>query len=157
MARQAPQDITVCRNRKAGFRFEILEKLECGIALVGSEVKSLRERNASIEEAYARIDDDGVWLVGTHIAAYPFARTRNHEPTRPRKLLLHSREIRRWRPRVEQRGQTLVPLSIYFNDRGIAKVSLALVRGKTAGDKRETIKKREHQREVERAMRRGSR
>jgi SsrA-binding protein len=152
MSRQEAADRTVCRNRKAGFRYEILEKLECGLALTGSEVKSLRERNASIEEAYARIDDDQVWLIGAHIAAYPFARTRNHEPTRPRKLLLHAREIRRLRPKVEQRGLTLVPLSIYFNDRGIAKLSLALVRGKTAGDKRETIKKREHQRDMARAI-----
>lgn len=153
MGRKREADQSVCRNRKAGFRFEILEKFECGIALVGSEVKSLRERNASIEEAYARIDDAGIWLVGAHIAAYPFARTRNHEPTRSRRLLLHTREIRRLRPKVELKGLTLVPLSIYFNDRGLAKLSLALVRGKTLGDKRETLKKREHQRDMDRAVR----
>ena len=154
MGATAAVEHIVCRNRKAAFRFEILDKLECGMVLVGSEVKSLRERNASIEEAYGRIENDELWLIGAHIAAYPFARTRNHDPTRPRRLLLHAREIRRLRPKVEQKGLTLVPLSVYFNARGLAKVAIALVRGKTAGDKRETIKKREHQRDMARAMRR---
>lgn len=144
----------MCRNRKASFRYEILEKFECGVVLIGSEVKSLRERNASIEEAYARIEGGELWLIGAHIAPYPFARTGNHEPTRVRKLLVHGREIRRLRPKVEQRGLTLVPLGIYFNARGTAKVAVALARGKTAGDKRETLKKREHERDMERAMRR---
>ena len=154
MRKAEPPSKTVCRNRKAGFRYEILEKFECGLALVGSEVKSLRERNGSIEEAYARIDGGQLWLIDAHIGAYPFANTQNHDPTRRRKLLMHAREIRRLRPKIELKGLTLVPMSVYFNERGIAKLSLALVRGKSTGDKRESIKKREHKREMDREVRR---
>src|SRR3989304_9418629 len=114
MSKPSPADDTVCRNRKATFRFEILEQFECGIRLRGPEVKSLRDRNASIDEAYARIEDDELWLIGSHIAAYAFADAQNHDPLRRRKLLLRAREIRRLRPRVEQKGLTLVPLRIYF-------------------------------------------
>ena len=149
-----PSNDTVCTNRKAGFRFEILEKLECGVLLLGSEVKSLRDRNASIEEAYVRVDGDELWLIGSHIAPYAFANTQNHEPLRKRKLLVHKHEIRKLRPKVEQKGLTLIPLRIFFNDRGLAKVTIALARGKTLGDKRETMKAREHKREMDRAMRR---
>ena len=145
---------TVCTNRKAGFRFEILEKIECGIALLGSEVKSLRDRNASIDEAYLRIDGQELWLIGAHIAPYAFANTQNHEPLRKRKLLVHKHEIRKLRPKVEQKGLTLVPMRIFFNTRGLAKVTIALARGKTLGDKRQTMKTREHKREIDRAMRR---
>ena len=147
-------DNTVCTNRKAGFRFEILEKVECGLALVGSEVKSLRDRNASIEEAYVRIDGEELWLIGAHIAPYSFANVQNHDPLRKRKLLVHRHEIRKLRPKVEQKGLTLIPLRIFFNARGLAKVSIALARGKTLGDKRQTMKAREHKREIDRAMRR---
>ena len=157
MSKAAPTDTTVCRNRKATFRFEVLEQFECGIVLRGTEVKSLRDKNASIEEAYARIEDDELWLIGSHIAAYSFAHAQNHEPLRRRKLLLHAREIRKLRPQVEQKGLTLVPLRIYFNERGIAKVSVALARGKTLGDKRRTLQAREHKREMDRATRRGRR
>jgi SsrA-binding protein len=145
---------TVCTNRKAGFRFEILEKIECGITLLGSEVKSLRDRNASIDEAYVRIDGEELWLIGAHIAPYTFANTRNHEPLRKRKLLVHKHEIRKLRPKVEQKGLTLVPMRIFFNTRGLAKVTIALARGKTLGDKRRTIKARDDKREMDRAMRR---
>ena len=145
---------TVCTNRKAGFRFEILEKIECGIALLGSEVKSLRDRNASIDEAYVRIDGEELWLIGSHIAPYTFANTRNHEPLRKRKLLVHKHEIRKLRPKVEQKGLTLVPMRIFFNVRGLAKATIALARGKTLGDKRQTLKTREHKREIDRAMKR---
>ena len=147
-------DTTVCRNRKALFRYEVIEKLECGLMLVGSEVKSLRARTASIEEAYARIDRGELWLIGAHIPPYAHASTYNHDPKGRRKLLVHAKDIRKWTPKVEQKGLTLVPLSIYFNERGIAKVSLALCRGKTDSDKRETLKKREATREMEREMRR---
>jgi len=153
MSKPAADD-TVCTNRKAGFRFEILEKLECGLALVGSEVKSLRDHNASIEEAYVRVDGDELWLVGSHIAPYAFANTQNHDPLRKRKLLVHRHEIRKLRPKVEQKGLTLIPLRIFFNSRGLAKVTIALARGKTIGDKRQTMKAREHKREIDRAMRR---
>ena len=122
--------------------------------LLGTEVKSLRDKNASIEEAYARIEDDELWLIGAHIAAYSFAHAQNHDPLRRRKLLIHSSEIRKLRPQVEQKGLTLVPLHIYFNERGIAKVTVALCRGKTLGDKRRTLQTREHKREMDRALHR---
>ena len=154
MSKQPPSDDTVCRNRKVAFRFEILEQFECGIRLRGTEVKSLRDKNASIEEAYARIEDDELWLIGVHIAAYSFAHSQNHDPLRRRKLLIHAREIRKLRPQVEQKGLTLVPLRIYFNERGIAKVAIALCRGKTLGDKRRTLQTREHKREMDRALHR---
>ncbi len=154
MSKQPSHDSSVCRNRKAGFRFEILEQIECGIALQGSEVKSLRERAVSLEEAYARIERSEVWLIGCHIAPYSHGHTRKHEPLRRRKLLLHAGQVRKLRPMVEQRGLTLVPLRIYFNRRGIAKLILALARGKKVADKRQALKQREHRREIERAMRR---
>ena len=157
MAKTKTTDNIVCQNRKASFRFEILETLECGIALTGTEVKSLREKNASIDEAHVRIDEEQLWLVAAHIAPYPFGHQLNHEPTRKRKLLAHSREIHKLRPKVEQRGFTLIPLRIIFNARGLAKVIIALARGKTMGDKRESLKAREHKREIERATRRHSR
>lgn len=141
-------------NRKASFRFEIVEKLDCGLVLCGTEVKSLRAGQASLEEAYARIDADEVWLHNFHIAPYEHGHTTNHLPMRPRKLLLRRREIRKLAPKVTQRGFTLVPLNVYFNERGLAKVKLALARGKTHGDKREDLKKREHEREMHRAERR---
>src|SRR3990170_2183176 len=154
MTKAPTVDNTVCRNRKAAFRFEILEQVDCGIMLRGTEVKSLRDKNASIEEAYARIEDDELWLIGSPIAAYTFAHSQNHEPLRRRKLLIHTREIRKLRPQVEQRGLTLVPLRIYFNERGIAKVTVALARGKTLGDKRRTLQTVEHKREMDRALHR---
>ncbi len=147
-------DSAICTNRKAQFRFEILEKMECGIVLMGSEVKSLRDRNASIDEAYVRIDGDELWLIGSHIAPYAFANTQNHEPLRKRKLLAHRGEIRKLRPKVEQRGLTLVPMRVFFNERGIAKVTVGLAKGKTLGDKRQTLKARDAKREIDRAMRR---
>ena len=146
-------DQTVCTNRKAGFRFETLEKFECGIVLLGSEVKSLRDKNASIEEAYVRLDGGELWLIGSHINPYAFANTQNHDPVRKRKLLVHKTELRKIKPKVEQKGLTLIPLRIFFNSRGLAKVSIALARGKTVGDKRESIKAREHKREMSRAIR----
>ena len=144
-------------NRKARYNFEILETLEAGIALTGSEVKSLRAGKASLEEAYAVIRDGEVFLRGCHISPYPQAGYAQHEPTRERKLLLHRRQIKRLLAKVTQRGLTLVPLAMYFNDRNLVKIELALVRGKKLHDKRETIKRREQQREIARAMRRGQR
>jgi len=155
MAKKPQPDNIVCRNRRANHRFEVLEKLECGFALLGTEVKSLRDRNASIEEAYARIEGRELWLIGCHIAAYKFGHTANHEPLRPRKLLVHSREIGKLKTRVEQKGQTLVPLSIYFSARGVAKVSLGVVRGKKTADKRQDMKARDAKRDIDRAMRKG--
>ncbi len=154
MGKKRPPDNTICRNRKASFRFHILEEIECGIALLGTEVKSLRARDASLEEAYARIENGELWLINCHISAYKFASTEDHDTVRRRKLLVHARELAKLRPKVEQRGLTLVPLRLYFNDRGLAKVTLGLARGKAARDKRQAIKAREHKREMERATRR---
>ena len=154
MSRKKDPDRSVCRNKKAAFRFQILEKVECGVALTGTEVKSLRERAASLNEAYARIGGGELWLVGFHITPYKFGTTQNHDPMRRRKLLVHARELRRLKVKVDQKGLTLVPLSIYFNERGLAKVSLALVRGKSLADKRQTMRTRDDRREMDRATRR---
>jgi len=154
MKRKTEAEGLVCMNRKASFRFEVLEKFECGLMLHGSEVKSLRERGLSLDEAYARIENDEAWLIGCHISAYSHARSHVHEPLRRRKLLLHAREIRKLRPKVEQKGLTLVPLKVYFNERGLAKVTLALARGKTLGDKRHTLRDREARREMDRSVKR---
>ncbi|MCH8913981.1 MAG: SsrA-binding protein SmpB [Planctomycetes bacterium] len=149
-----PDSQNVVQNKAARFRYEILERMECGMALKGTEVKSLRNRQASLEEAFARIQGEELWLFGCHINLYSQGNVQNHEPTRPRKLLAHKREIRKWIPQVKAKGLTIVPLDIHFNTRGLAKITLALVRGKTFADKRQDIRKREHQREMERAMRR---
>ncbi|MFO0906582.1 MAG: SsrA-binding protein SmpB [Pirellulales bacterium] len=150
----ASQETIVSDNRKAKFRFEILETLECGIMLRGTEVKSLRNGKVSLEEAYARIKDGEVWLIGCDIPIYPQASIWNHEPKRPRKLLLHKREFLRFAGRAQEKGLTLAPVRMYFNERGIAKVLLGLCRGKKTHDKRETIKKRDAQRDMQRALRR---
>lgn len=142
------------QNRKATFEYQILQTVEAGIALMGSEVKSLRAGKASIEEAFARIIDGEVYLFGCNIEPYVNATVIRHEPTRTRKLLLHRREIKKLHSKVTLAGHTLIPLSIFFNDKGLAKLELALARGKTYSDKREDIKKREHGRDIERAMRR---
>jgi len=142
------------RNKKATHKFEILEKIECGVVLRGTEVKSLRMGSASLDEAYARVDGEEIWLIGFNIPPYKHGNLMNHEPTRPRKLLLHKREIRKLLPKVVQRGQTLVPLRVYFNERGLCKVTLALARGKTHGDRREDLRKKDQKREMDRAMRR---
>jgi SsrA-binding protein len=153
MAKQPPGPPRLL-NRKARHEFEILEDVEAGIALTGSEVKSLRSGRASLDEAYAYIDRDEAWLRDFTIQPYEQAGYSQHEPKRPRKLLLHRREIRKWTSKVVQRGFTLVPLAVYFNERGIVKVQIALARGKNVADKRESIKKRDQQRDIDRALRR---
>ncbi|UCF78204.1 MAG: SsrA-binding protein SmpB [Candidatus Eiseniibacteriota bacterium] len=148
----------VCTNRKARFLYSILETIEAGMALLGSEVKSLRAGKANIRDSYATVERNEVFLHNMHIGAYEQAGRFGHEPLRVRKLLLNRREIRRLTGRVNERGLTLVPLSVYFKG-GHAKVELALVRGKKQYDRREDIARREHQREMERALkleRRGS-
>jgi len=142
----------VCSNRKARFLYFILETIEAGIALVGSEVKSLRAAKANIKDAYATIDGGEVFLHKMHISPYDEASRFNHDPLRTRKLLLNKPEIRRLAGKVNERGLTLVPLSVYFKGRH-AKVELALVKGKKSFDKRESIAKREQEREMERALR----
>jgi SsrA-binding protein len=139
------------RNKKAQFDFELLEKTEAGIALTGSEVKSLRAGRASLEEAYALIRGSEVILRGCTIEPYKHATTKAHEPARERRLLMHKREIRKWEQKVTQRGLTLVPVKLYFNERGLVKLQLALARGKAKADKRETIKRRDQQRDMDRA------
>ena len=142
----------VAANKKAYRNFELVEKFEAGLALLGTEVKSLRAGGGDLNGSYARIDDEQCWLVGAGIAPYEQAGNRQHEPTRKRKLLLHKAEIRRIRIKLEQRGFTLVPLRIYFNDRGLAKAELALARGKRQYDKRQTITDRDQKRDVDRSM-----
>jgi SsrA-binding protein len=149
---EEPQRL-VSENRKARFRFEIIDTLECGIQLTGSEVKSLRDGKLSLDEAYARVKEGEVWLVGADIAEYPQATLWNHAPKRPRKLLLRRDEQRKFAGQAHEKGLTLVPLKVYFNARGLAKVQLGLCRGKKLHDKRETLKKADSKREIDRAMR----
>lgn len=140
----------VATNRKARYNYEILDTFEAGIVLVGSEVKSLRAGNVALKDAYASIRDGEVWLESAHIAPYSFAEHGGHEPERPRKLLLHRREIDRLFGRIREEGLTLVPLQLYFKE-GKAKVELGLARGKRPHDKRRSIVDRQQKREMARA------
>ena len=140
-------------NRKARHRFHVLETLEVGIVLSGSEVKSVRAGRVSLDEAYARVEKGEVFLLGCDIAPYADASHHNHLPKRPRKLLLHRREIRKFAAPARERGLTLVPLKLYFTSRGIAKILLGLCRGKQQHDRREAIKKAETERALRRAYR----
>jgi SsrA-binding protein len=144
----------ISENRKARHRFVVLDSLECGIALVGSEVKSLRAGKMSLDEAYGRVKNDEVWLVGCDIQEYANASLWNHEPKRPRKLLMHRREVAKFAQRAKEKGLTLVPLKMYFNERGVVKVLLGLCRGKKLHDKRDDLKKATMKREMDRAVRR---
>ena len=143
----------VAENRKARFNYDIEEKLEAGIALLGSEVKSLRTGKANIAESYAASEGGELYLINAHIAEYTQAGRANHEPTRRRKLLVHRREMGRLAGAIKKEGMTLVPLKLYFNARGIAKVELGLGKGKKLHDKRETEKKRDWDRQKGRLMR----
>lgn len=140
------------RNRKAYYNFEIVEKVEAGMSLLGSEVKSLRDSQADMEGSYARIRNNECWLVGCKIATYPQAGHNNHDPIRDRKLLLHKAQLTKIRIKLDQRGFTLVPLKIYFNDRGLAKIQLALARGKRQYDKRQKTHEAQQKRDVQRSM-----
>ena len=142
----------VVRNRKARHEYEVLETLEAGLVLQGTEVKSLRDGRANLQDAFARFDRGELWLTGMHISPYEQGNRFNHEPLRPRKLLVHKQELRRLIGKVELKGLTLVPLEVYFR-RGTAKITLALVRGKQLHDKRQDLKERDAQREMERAYR----
>jgi SsrA-binding protein len=146
----APGDIAT--NRQASHRFEFIDKLECGLVLRGTEVKSLREGSAQLKDGYASIRDGELWLHNVHIPPYGPASRENHEPERPRKLLAHKREIERLIGRINERGLTLVPTRLYFSN-GRAKVEIALARGKDRFDKREAIKARDQRRDVERELR----
>ena len=140
----------IAANKKARHRFEVIDTYEAGIALVGTEVKTLRDGKVSLEEAYARIDGDEVYLVGAYIQEYTHGNRLNHEPTRKRKLLLRGREIKKLKSKVAQQGFTLVPLSMYWSDRSLAKVELGLCKGKRVGDKRQDMKKKDARREMRR-------
>jgi SsrA-binding protein len=143
----------VVRNKKARHEFEILDTYEAGLVLHGPEVKSIREGKASLAEAYARVDDGEVWLHGMHVTPYDPAGRWNQDPVRPRKLLLRGGEIRRLIGAIQEKGLALVPLELYFRH-GYAKVALALARGKKLHDKRETLKRRTHEREMQREVKR---
>jgi len=157
MARPTPAQFdkkkVVAENRRARFDYYIDEVMEAGIALTGTEVKSLRFGEGSIAESYAEVKDGQIFLVNSNVPEFSHGNRFNHEPKRPRKLLLHEREIAKLTGAVERKGMTLVPLSIYFNGRGRAKVELALAKGKNAADKRQTIKERDWKREQSRLMR----
>ena len=148
----APGDVAT--NRRASFRYSLIERFECGLVLTGTEVKSLREDKAQLKDSYAAIRDGEVWLIGLYIPPYGPASRENHEPERPRKLLLHRDEIERLIGRTQERGFTLVPTRIYFSaPRSRAKVEIALARGKDLYDKRDTIRKRDMARDVQRELR----
>ena len=143
----------VADNRRARFNYEIGETFEAGIVLTGSEVKSLRAGKATIGESYADARDGEIWLINSNIPEYQQAGRFNHAPKRPRKLLLHARQINKLAGAVEREGMTIVPLKLYFNEKGRAKIELAVARGKKLHDKRETLKKRSWERERGRLMR----
>lgn len=143
---------TIATNRRARFDFAISETYEAGIVLVGSEVKSLRAGRADLKDSYAAVSDGEMWLYGLRISPYEYAHEGGHDPERPRKLLLHRGEIDRIGSKLAEKGLTLIPTSLYFKD-GKAKVELGLGKGKTRIDKRETIKRRQADREMDRAIR----
>ena len=146
----------IASNRKAFHDYEIVEKIEAGISLTGTEIKSIRAGGAHIREAYARPIRDEMWLYGAHIAPYAAGSFMNHEPTRPRRLLLHKSQIREWSRATTERGLTIVPLSMYLKN-GMAKVELGLARGRKQYDKRQAIAKRDATRDIQRALRHNQR
>lgn len=144
-----PSTKTISENRKARHDFEILERIECGIELTGTEVKSLRLGRATLQDSFARVEDGEAWLYNCNISAYEYGNRFNHEPTRKRRLLLHSRETFRLNQKMKEKGLTLVPLKLYFK-RNWVKVELALAKGKQLYDKRESIGKRDSKRQLDR-------
>lgn len=148
-----PSRDVISANRKGRYEYEILDTFEAGIVLVGSEVKSLRKGKANIAEGYAAVDGDEVFIHGMNIPEYKQAGKHNHPPKRPRKLLLHRSEINKIMGKVQEKGLTLVPLSLYFNQKGLVKLEIGIGKGKKLHDKRETIKKREQMRDKQRGYR----
>ena len=151
-ARKDPNSKVAAENRKARFSYEVLDTIEAGLALTGTEVKSLRQGQANIQESYAAIEGGEIWLINSYVPEYLQGNRFNHEPRRRRKLLLNKREMARLAQSVEREGMTMVPLKIYFNDRGRAKLLLAVARGKKLHDKRETEKNRDWAREKGRLL-----
>lgn len=148
---EAVNDAPIVVNKKARFNYEVLESLETGIELVGSEVKALRNRQANISDSFARVKDNEIFVINLHISPYKQANRFNHEPTREKKLLLHKKEITRFYSKVKEKGLTLVPLKMYFKN-GKVKLLLGLCQGKRVFDKREDLKERDTKRDLERAM-----
>lgn len=142
----------VASNRKAFHDYEVVDRLEVGIVLTGTEIKSIRENGASIREAYARPQAGEMWLLGAHIAEYGAGSYHNHEPTRPRKLLLHKKQLRAWVRTAAERGLSIIPLGMYLKD-GMAKVELGLGKGRKQYDKRQAIAKRDAERDIQRTLR----
>jgi SsrA-binding protein len=153
MAASPPTRKLVAENRRARFDYFLEDHFEAGLALVGTEVKALRQGRANIAESYASIENGALYLINATIPIYPPAGQFNHEPKRKRKLLVKKRELNRLKGAVEREGRTIAPLKLYFNERGIAKIELALARGKKAADKRATIKERDWKRDQARLMR----
>jgi SsrA-binding protein len=141
----------IARNKRAFHEYEVMDRIECGLKLVGTEVKSLRDGYITLDESYGKIENGEVWLIDSEIPEYTMGNRLNHKPKRPRKLLLHKREIEKFAGKASQRGFTLVPLRMYFKN-GLAKVELAVARGKQLHDKREANKKADAEREIQRAM-----
>ncbi|MCC3305060.1 SsrA-binding protein SmpB [Sneathiella sp. HT1-7] len=143
---------TIAENRKARYNYFIHEEFEAGMILLGTEVKSLRAGRANIQDAYASFENDGLYLINAHISEYGHGNRNNHDPLRPRQLLMHKKEIRKISGQIQKAGKTLVPLSMYFNDRGIAKVKVGLASGKKQHDKRATERDRDWGREKQRLL-----
>lgn len=157
MSRKPDESVKlVCRNKRARYDYELGDRFEAGLVLTGTEVKSLRLGKAHLSDAYARMIEGEVWLLNAHIDPYPFAHYGNHEPERRRKLLLSKKEIKKLYGRMQERGQTLIPLRIYFK-KGWAKVELALAAGRKSYDKRQALKQKTAEREMARALRRQTR
>ena len=138
------------KNRKAGFEYEILDKLTVGIQLKGTEIKSIRNGNASINEAFCQIKNDELYVVNMHIAEYELGTYANHVPKRERKLLLHKAELLKWKKKVNEKGQTIIPTLVFISDRGKAKLNIALAQGRKLHDKRENLKEKDTKREIAR-------
>jgi len=147
----------VAKNRKARFEYHILEAFEAGLVLTGTEIKSIRAGNLNLKDGYAKIQEGELWLFNVHISPYEKGSYYNHDPVRPRKMLMNRHEIRRLTSKIQEKGLTLVPLSVYIKDGKYAKVELALAQGKTQSDKRQTVAKRDANREMARALRRDDR
>ena len=146
------QQKLIAQNKKARYDYHILDTCEAGLVLLGSEVKSCRMGSASLKDSYARIEKGEIYLANIHISPYPYANRLNHDPLRKRKLLFHKREIKKLYGKIRERGQSFIPLGIYFNDKGKIKVEMALARGKKNYDRREDIRKKDLKREAEKDL-----
>ena len=151
--KKEPEKKLIAENRRARREYFIEDEYEAGVMLTGTEVKALREGQANIAESYASPENGGIWLINANIPEYSAGNRENHEPKRPRKLLLHAREIARISEAVSRQGYTIAPLQLYFNDRGIAKISIGLAKGKKLHDKRDTDKERDWNRQKQRLLR----